>query len=80
MTDNSTEEHKEWWGAFMFMCSEIMMQAAASGHSMAQIELDPAKHMGLNLPEGAGEILIVLAAGPSISKLRSGLEIANNLN
>ena len=80
MTNTPAEENKEWWSTFMFMCSEIMIQAATSGHSMAQIELDPAKHMGLDVPEGAGKIFMVMAAGPSISKLRSGLEIANNLN
>jgi len=60
---------------------KLMLEASQHGRSMAEIEIDPAKVMGVSSKhtEGSGKIFVAVAGGPSIQKLKTALAIAGNL-
>lgn len=62
------------------LAMKLMLEAAARGGSMAEIEIDPRKVMGVSTrhADDAGNILIAVAGGPSIQKLRTALSLADN--
>ena len=70
---NEQQEMQE----LMFLCSGMMLRAAARKASMIQLELNPAQAIGLNVPEGSGRIMVVIAAGPSIPKLKQALDMVS---
>ena len=60
------------------LAAKLMMNANVYKHSMAEIELDPQKIFKLPGKPGAGKLFIAVAGGPSISVLKTAIEIANN--
>lgn len=70
---NEQQEMQE----LMFLCSGMMLRAAARKTSMVQLEINPAQAIGLDVPDGAGRIMVVIAAGPSIPKLKQALDMVS---
>lgn len=70
---NEQQEMQE----LMFLCSGMMLRAAARKASMIQLQLNPAQALGLDVREGAGRIMVVIAAGPSIPKLKQALDMVS---
>lgn len=68
---NEQQEMQE----LMFLCSGMMLKAAARNTSMVQLELNPAQVIGLDVPEGTGRIMVVIAGGPSIPKLKRAIDL-----
>jgi hypothetical protein len=62
------------------LAMKLMLEAAARGGSMAEIEIDPRKVMGFSThhADGAGNIFMAIAGGPSIQKLKSALALVDN--
>lgn len=62
------------------LAMKLMLEAAERGGSMAEIEIDPKKVVGLSTQHapGAGKIFIAVAGGPSIQKLQTALALVDN--
>ena len=60
------------------LAAKLMAIANVHKRSMAQIELDPQKLFNRSGEPGAGKLFIAVAGGPSISVLKTAVEIANN--
>jgi hypothetical protein len=60
------------------LAAKLMANASVHNHSMAKIELDPQNLFNLSGKPGAGRLFIAVAGGPSISVLKTAIEIANN--
>ena len=69
------QENQEMMQELMFLCCGLMLGAAARNQSMVQLEMDPGKAAGLELENGAGRIMVVIAGGPSIPKLKQALDL-----
>lgn len=57
----------------------FIVDASKSKHSLASVELDPAKMFGLpSKREGAGNCVVAIGAGPSIELLKRAIELVKN--
>ena len=62
------------------LSAKFVLEANENGHSMVSVELDPKKLFGIpgRPSDGAGKMLIAIAAGPSIDTLASAMLLAQN--
>jgi hypothetical protein len=63
---------------FLIYCAKLMLSAKQHGHSMAILEIDPKKVFGLPTTVNnadAGLLMISVAGGPSIEKLKQAVSI-----
>lgn len=68
-----TEELK----ALALAIAPFMVAAGQRGNSMVHLELDPAALLGLPVKrEGAGRVLVAIAAGTAIQVLSKAIELA----
>lgn len=73
----STLSDDEMQKVFLMYCAKLMLQAKGKGHSMAVMEVDPKKVFGLAINHSnptAGELTIVVAAGPARASLQHSLQ------
>jgi hypothetical protein len=56
------------------VAAKAMVDAAAIGKSLVEIELDPRKRYQLGGVEGAGKMLVVIAGGGSVGTLKAAIK------